>query len=164
MIIIGVDPGLHGAIAVLDGGALREILDTPIFETLVGKKKRSRLDKARLLHEVGRLRRDYGAGLAVLEDVSSRPDDGAIQAFAFGRVVGALDMVFTGYGYRIEYVRPQVWKKALHVPALKSAACARADEIFPEHRAEWRGARGGLRDGRAEAAMIAKYGAQTYDR
>ena len=164
MITIGVDPGLHGAIAVYDAaaGAILEILDMPLTPVLVSGKQRMVLDVPQLHHEVGRLRKTHGAALAVLEEVGAMPKDGAVSAFKFGWVAGVIYGAFSGYRFRIERIRPQVWKKALRVPALKAASVARADELFPASRNLWRGARGGALDGRAEAAMIAKYGADTW--
>jgi hypothetical protein len=55
----------------------------------------------------------------------------------------------------VEYIRPQKWKKALRVPANKDAARQRANEIFPKFADQWSKKKW---DGRAEAALIAKYG------
>ena len=164
MITIGVDPGLHGAIAVYDAAAsaIVEILDMPVTPVLVSKKERMVLDVPQLHHEIGRLRKQFGPALAVLEEVGAMPKDGAVSAFKFGWVVGVIYGAFSGYRFRIERVRPQIWKKALKVPAIKAASVARADELFPSHRNLWRGARGGALADRAEAAMLAKYGAETY--
>ena len=52
---------------------------------------------------------------------------------------------------------PRRWKRALHVPKAKDAARARASQLLPEAAHQWR-----LRkhDGRAEAALLALYGAR----
>ena len=174
MIIIGVDPGLHGAIAVYDSasGAVLEVFDTPTLTTIVGGKERERVDKAQLLHEAIRLRVQYGAAFVVIEELvapspinrktGQKRQNGPAGLLAQGRVYGDTEMAFFGSRYRVEYVHPASWKKALRVPAVKTAAVARADELFPGNRSLWRGARGGALDGRAEAAMIAKYGADTW--
>ena len=165
MIIIGIDPGLHGAVAVVDAETCRviEVVDITTYETRVGKKVRSRLDEMRLLDELRRIKAKYQLGaaaelIAALEEVGPMPKDGAVGAFAFGSVYGEIKMALKACGYRVEGARPQEWKKALKVPALKSAAVSRADEIFPLDRHLWRGTRGGALADRAEAAMIAKYG------
>ena len=167
MIAIGVDPGLHGAIAVVDTekGRVLEVVDIPTFETFVGKKKRRRLDEAQLLNEVIRINGLYhephsAALLVTIEQVGPQPKDGAVGAFAFGVVYGSIRMAFKAAGYRSEHARPQDWKKALHVPALKDAAVSRADDLFPQDGGLWRGPRGGALPDRAEAAMIARYGAE----
>ena len=175
MITIGVDPGLHGAIAVYDAAysSIVEILDMPIYTRPVSGNARGQLDVPQLHHEVGKLVRAYGSGLVTIEDVSSRPNDGAVPAFAFGWVCGVTYGAFSGYRFRIERVRPQVWKKASRIPAavkgmtkkeVKALSVARANELFPESRHLWLGPRGGALADRAEAAMIAKYGAETYGR
>ena len=63
----------------------------------------------------------------------------------------------------IETVTPMTWKAYMRVPgktkADDSAIMARADELFPEDRHLFRGPQGGKKLDRAEAAMIARYGA-----
>ena len=174
MITIGVDPGLHGAIAVYDAaaGAILEILDMPTFETLIGKKARLRIDKAQLLHEVGRIRARYSPAFVTIEELVAPPpidkrsgrkrSNGAGGLLAQGRVYGEIEMAFAGFRYRIEYAHPATWKARLRAPALKSASVARADELFPAYGKLWRGPCGGALADRAEAAMIAKYGADTW--
>ena len=56
------------------------------------------------------------------------------------------------------------WKRLLKVPGKKNSApgdlVLRAVEMFPNHRAVWRGVKGGLKVDRAEASMLAWYGVE----
>lgn len=173
MIVVGVDPGSRGAIAVVDAenGRVLEVVDIPIYEAFIGKKLRRRLDEAQLLNEANRIKGAYQtpgspALLVVIEQVGPREHDSNVSAFAFGAIYGEIRMAFKATGYRSEHVRPQDWKKAVGVPVLKgatdkakkAAAVARADDMFPQDGAFWRGPRGGTLHDRAEAAMIAQYG------
>jgi hypothetical protein len=170
MTVLGVDPGAHGAVAVYDpqGGRVLEIADIPYFTAIVANKERRRLDPVALLDLAGRLRRDYAPVLVTLEQVSARPDQGAASTFTFGWSAGAIWMAFTGFRYRVEFAAPSAWKRALGVPSkldgnkLGRAICVRADQIFPDNRELWRGPRGGALHDRAEAAMLAKYGAEKW--
>ena len=55
-------------------------------------------------------------------------------------------------------VSPVSWKRALGVPKAKDGARARASQLLPEAAHQWRLKR---HDGRAEAALLALYGAET---
>ena len=151
--ILGIDPGSRGAIAVIDGGLLIDVHDMPSVEVAVGKTKRTRVS-AGLLADV--LRRQ-GLTHAFVEQVGAMPGQGTSSMFAFGKSAGIVEGVLAGLGIPITLVTPQSWKKAMRLVADKDAARQRAVQLFPE-RAEW--FRRVKDDGRAEAAMIALYGWQ----
>ena len=65
--------------------------------------------------------------------------------------------VVAGRKLTIERVAPQKWKRALAVPADKDGARARASVLLPKHSGHWPLKK---HDGRAEAALIALYGAK----
>lgn len=51
--IIGIDPGVTGALAVIKGNRLPEIIDTPIEKLPTGKKTKLGNDKMRSHYRVG---------------------------------------------------------------------------------------------------------------
>uniref|UniRef100_A0AB74UHB5 Uncharacterized protein n=1 Tax=Caulobacter phage BL57 TaxID=3348355 RepID=A0AB74UHB5_9VIRU len=55
-------------------------------------------------------------------------------------------------------IKPQDWKRVTQTPADKSRAFARALQLFPRASGIFLGPRGGKKDGRAEAALLAFYG------
>ena len=154
MIIMGVDPGLSGALAFLDtdSGDL-EILDMPTLKAGTGGKRIIDLDT--LAREID-ARSDY-VRHAFVEAVSTRPGEGAVGAFSFGQGFGALSGIIVANFIPRTFVRPAVWKKALGVPAAKDAARDRASQLLPQHAAQWARVKD---DGRAEAALIAYYGSK----
>jgi crossover junction endodeoxyribonuclease RuvC len=80
--IFGIDPGVHGAIAVLDeGGDLLEVVDMPSTPEANGRSATN----APLL--AGILARTH-ARIAFCEFVGARPTDAKVAAFAFGREQG----------------------------------------------------------------------------
>jgi crossover junction endodeoxyribonuclease RuvC len=164
MIVVGADPGLTGALAVYDGvkGAILHVCDIPTYTTQVGKRVKSKIDVSELLHKVGWMRMQYGAEMAVIEMAGPRPKESVTSAFTSGMGYGFLYMAFSGFRYRLELVTPQTWKHVMRAPKLKTASGKRADELFPDNKHEWRGPRGAVLHGRAEAAMIAKYGAERF--
>lgn len=161
MIVCGIDPGLGGAIAVYDGGTgkILHLQDMPIYKLNNGKTTKRKLDERALIDialTVGVL---YSPAFAVVEQVSARPDQGTVSMFTFGYVLGAIYTAFAAANLPVEWVTPGAWKKTLKVPTDARAIVHRADEILPGSRELWRGVKGGALHDRAEAALLAYYGA-----
>lgn len=153
--VIGVDPGVSGAIVFVQcEGATRvlslECFDVPTTTQSVGGKRRKRLDIAALDGLLNGLR---GAE-AWVEEVHSMPRDGPVGAFAFGFTTGAMHAALTSNGCRIHTVTPTVWKAALGVSKDKASSILRARQVLPR----WADTFVRNKDGRAEAALIAVYG------
>ncbi len=168
MSVIGVDPGLTGAMARYDSEAdTLDIMDMPTWWMTVGKKKRQRVDAVDLA-EYFELAKMMGVELVVIEAVGGRPKQSAGAGFVFGYTVGLIYMACVMCRLVVETVPPQTWKKFMRVPgkkglpsekrAAEQAIQHRADELFPHHRDKWRGPHGGKRLDRCEAAMLAKFG------
>ena len=82
--IIGIDPGAHGAISVLnENGDLLEVFDMPSTPEANGRTATS----APLL--AGILARACARGLC--EFVGARPTDAKVAAFSFGRARGVIE-------------------------------------------------------------------------
>lgn len=163
-LILGVDPGASGAFAVYDNIAQRiiSIEDMPVWYQTIGKKKRKRVD-ALALADMFDTYEMMGVELVVMEAVGGRPRQSASAAFVFGYGVGLIYMAALYSRIVIETVPPAGWKKILNVPGKQNGSdddiLSRADEIFPHDRHLWRGERGGKKVDRAEAAMLARFGA-----
>jgi hypothetical protein len=166
-LVLGVDPGAHGAFAVYDTTTRRlvgDVIDTPLWFQTVGKRKRPRIDTLAIadMFDVYVM---MGVELVVMEAVGGRGGQSAVAGFAFGYTVGVTYMAAFYSGIVIETVPPGTWKAVMNVPgkskADDSAILARADELFPHDRQQFRGPSGGKKIDRAEAAMIAKFGGDT---
>lgn len=163
-LIVGVDPGQTGAFAVYDTETRRviSIEDMPFWWQTVGKKKRRRVDGLALADMFDTYEM-MGVELVVMEAVGGRPRQGASAGFVFGYGVGLIYMAALYSRIVIETVPPAAWKKIMNVPgkmnADDTAIINRADELFPLDRDKWRGPNGGKKVDRAEAAMMAKFGA-----
>lgn len=163
-LILGVDPGASGAFAVFDNVTQRlvSIDDMPVWYQTIGKKKRKRVD-ALAMADMFDTYELMGVELVVMEAVGGRPRQSASAAFVFGYGVGLIYMAALYSRIVIETVPPASWKKIMNVPGKQNGSdddiINRADELFPHDRALWRGERGGKKVDRAEAAMMAKFGA-----
>lgn len=154
MIILGIDPGMTGAVAWWRDGRVYKVEDLPTIEIAVGKGKRKQLQPSILgdmLFDGPPIDHVY------LEHVQSMPGEGAVGAFSFGRGFGQIEGVIACSKTPYTLVRPAKWKAALGVPADKGGARALACRLCPDLAAMFARVKD---DGRAEAALIALYGAK----
>jgi hypothetical protein len=145
--IIGVDPGLSGAIAFYFPSQPMRVAvhDMPLADGEVC---------APLLAE---MIVDYQPSLAVIERVGAMPGQGVVSMFNFGRAVGDVRGVIGALAIPAHYVTPQKWKKHYQLPADKEICRKRALQLFPSCAKSFEYKK---HHGRAEAALIAKYGAE----
>ena len=153
MLIIGLDPGLSGAVAFLnDQDNDLKVFDTPTLTLSRGGKAKREPDMVELARIVG------AAGPiahAFVEQVGAMPGQGVSSVFAFGKVYGAALGILAAHFIPLTLVSPVKWKRALGVPADKDGSRARASQLMPAHAGLWSRCKD---DGRAEAALIAEYG------
>jgi crossover junction endodeoxyribonuclease RuvC len=160
VIIIGVDPGIDGAIAVLDSehDVLVNVFDMPVVED--GPKGRRRVNpqlmKTLFLTSSPTFSQP---DVAVIERVGVRPGEGAVGAFSFGRSMGVIEGVLAGIGIPVRFITPQEWKKRLRFPpkADKEFSRGRAIETWPSMADLFRYKKD---SDRAEACLIALAGSK----
>ena len=149
----GIDPGLTGALVVLDFLSYRmHIWDTPVNQVKVGDKIRKRCDEVAFCEALD----TYPLDLVMVEKVHSTPNDGHVGAFVFGKVTGIAIGLIIGLGITLDEVTPAKWKMQMAVPSDKEAARQRASILFPKCADAWRRQ---MDHGRSEAAIIALYAA-----
>jgi len=150
-LIIGIDPGAHGAIAILgNGGNIHEVHDMPAVEVKVGKTKRHRVS----VHGVADILRGLAVDMVLIEEVGGITGQSASAAFTFGHACGLVQGAVAALGLPLTLIPPQSWKKASSLPADKGAARLRAMQLWPDHAGLFARVKD---DGRAEAALIARH-------
>lgn len=152
--MLGADPGLGGAIALVDGvtGALVAVEDMPCDEVERNGKKKREVSAARLAAIV-RAWQGVGSSLeATVEKVGAMPEQGVSSVFSFGFSAGLLNGTLTALGVPLTYVTPQAWKRLSGARKGKDGARQRACALWPERAAWFKRKKD---DGRAEAALIA---------
>jgi crossover junction endodeoxyribonuclease RuvC len=151
--ILGVDPGLSGALAIYDPVAklLVGVYDMPTRPTRNGKKNELNIFDLSFIVEVyaPRIR------LAVVEEVSARPGNGVTGMFRFGYSLGAVVGILGMAGIPTFFTKPQVWKTLTGLSHDKNLSRSRACQLFPERATEFKRVKD---DGRAEAALLAVFG------
>ena len=155
MLVLGVDIGAHGALALVDAdtGELVDVFDMPTLAD--GPKGRVAVNAPLLAELVYRAH----AGHAFVEMVGARPGEGPSGAFAFGRCRGVIEGVLGAAGVPATHLTPAVWKRAVGIPPGKDGAkdMARSEAIrrWPSKAGLFARVKD---DGRAEAALIAVAG------
>lgn len=155
MFTVGIDPGLHGAIARFDATTRGvEVFDMPIKAIYVGGRRRNEIDYKALWA----LFLDHCAATdqAILESVHAMPAQGVSSSFTFGVGYGALRLAIAArFAAPVILVQPAVWKRYYALPSDKDAARALASRVFPESAHLFAAKK---HHGRAEAALIAHFG------
>jgi crossover junction endodeoxyribonuclease RuvC len=158
VIYIGIDPGLSGAVAVLDdqGG----ICDPFVFDTPTVLVEGEKTKRKYLVPAMAALLRPYSRNpyaLAVLENVHSMPKQGVASSFCFGEGKGMWEGILAALEIPTELVSPQRWKKEIMADQgkEKSAARFKAMSLFPSLADQLKLVK---HDGRAEALLMAEYG------
>ena len=151
MNIIGIDPGLTGAVAVYNSGTLT-VLDMPRIENDINA-----LELYRIINQ--HLGPGPGSTIAYIERVGPMPRDGVKQAWRFSAAYTTTRVVLALLYVPMALVPATVWKRAYKLPGGargKDASRARAIELFPRCASQFARRKD---SGRAEAALIALYGA-----
>ena len=152
MRVIGIDPGLDGAIAVISTNSCR-IIDMPtVTIERNGKNKRqvSATELAEILYTV-----KSDDCHVFVERVSAKTGQGVTSVFSFGRSFGMIEGILAAFRLPVTFVPPATWVKAVGRGQGKDASRARAMELFPDNQADFKRVKD---DGRADAALIAYWG------
>ena len=130
MKIIGIDPGLSGAIAVLDNNKVLNIFDIP--EMSEGKKNKRQLNSALLVNLLKENINKEEEVAVVVEQVNAMPGQGVTSMFNFGQTFGAIKGICAALELPIFFVRPSKWKKHYElINSSKDASRTKAIEMYP---------------------------------
>lgn len=151
MNVIGIDPGMSGAIAQFDEGRLRAITDMPVVVIKRGKGNKREIALPQLVAIIRLMAPDH----VWLERVGAMPGQGVTSMFSFGRGVGQIEGVLAALGVPVSYVAPRTWQKAVGMAKGPHGSRHRAGQLMPDMAASWPLVK---HDGRADAALIGWYG------
>ena len=152
MIILGIDPGINGGVAIWNGdNKTLHAIDIPT----VGEKAKRRVSVQELRDWISK------TGTAdvehcFIERAQAMPDQGSSSGFLYGRAVGALEAVVGCLDIPMTVIESSAWKKFHNLKKTdKEASRQRAIQLVPS--AAHLMARK-MDHGRSEAALIAIYG------
>ncbi len=148
--VIGIDPGMTGAIAWISDVSGASVMDMPVVEKEVNPS---------VLAEYLRTAGD-DSWLIVIEKQQAMSKQGVTSTFRTGFNYGMLKAVAMLTGCRVEIIRANIWKKELGlIKKDKDAGRLKAIELFPK-----------MSDllarkkdhNRADALLIAEYGRRKF--
>jgi hypothetical protein len=146
--VMGIDPGMSGALAFYFTGYPERVAveDMPVVAGDV--------DAVTLAKRIAAMAPD----LVFLERVGAMPGQGVSSTFKFGRSYGVALGVIGAAAIPLHLVTPAKWKGHLRLSSDKEQARAMALRLFPACGEHFKRKKD---HGRAEAALIARYGAET---
>jgi crossover junction endodeoxyribonuclease RuvC len=148
---IGIDPGITGALALLDKDfRISDVMDMPIM-LLTGT--RHQVNAAELAKIIKFWMIDTQP-VAYLEKVSAMPGQGVSSMFSFGTSYGIVQGILAALGIPMILITPQCWKKRAGIIGKdKDMARTIAQRLYPLADLDRK------KDiGRADAILIARYG------
>ena len=130
MKIIGIDPGLTGAIVIMQNNKVLDIIDMPVMAE--GKKNKRQLNSAQLVSIIKKNIQSNEEVAVVVEQVNAMPGQGVTSMFNFGQTFGAIKGVCAALELPIFFVRPSKWKKYFElINASKDSSRTKAIEMYP---------------------------------
>ena len=130
MKIIGIDPGLTGAIAIMQNNKVLDIIEMPVMSE--GKKNKRQLNRAQLFSIIKKNIESNEEVAVVVEQVNAMPGQGVTSMFNFGQTFGAIKGVCAALELPIFFVRPSKWKKYFElINASKDSSRTKAIEMYP---------------------------------
>ena len=131
MIIFGIDPGVSGAISVLENKKVLEIYDMPTM--IDGKKNKKQVNGAQVTNIIKERLNDKKEVVIVVEHVNAMPGQGVTSMFNFGQSFGVIKGVSSALNLPIYFIRPTKWKKYFNlIKTNKDASRTKVIQIYPE--------------------------------
>ena len=149
---LGIDPGASGAIACISSDEFLWVHDWPGDE----------IAAATIIRHFINIKSD-NIIYAALEKVHSMPREGVSSAFKFGTAYGIWRGILAAFQIPFMQPTPQAWQKGIpdrgtgDKKKAKTAIVTYASQCFPSAAPFLRGPKGGIKDGRADALMIAEW-------
>ena len=161
MFIIGIDPGISGAICFFMDGKIIDIIDMPTMAE--GKKNKKQVNGNQLFNEIkSRLSgiNNIDETCVVVEHVTAMPGQGVTSMFNFGQSFGVIKGICSAMQLPIHFVRPTKWKKYFNlINTSKDASRTRAIELFPKSSDKLKRKKD---SNKADSILIASYYYNTY--
>ena len=153
MLIFGIDPGVSGAISILENKKVVEVFDMPTM--IDGKKNKRQVNGAQVTNIIKERLNSDKETIVVVEHVNAMPGQGVTSMFNFGQSFGVIKGVCSALNLPIYFVRPTKWKKHFNlINTNKDASRTKVIEVYPEISSKLQRKKD---SNRADAILIALY-------
>jgi crossover junction endodeoxyribonuclease RuvC len=128
--ILGIDPGVVGAYAILNNAGIVCVDDLPSLR--LARSARPKVTRPELnLYALRQVLLSYPVKVAVIEQVNAMPKQGVTSMFRFGEALGGLCGLMIGLQIPLFKVRPQEWQRYFRIGAGPDAARQHALQLYP---------------------------------
>jgi crossover junction endodeoxyribonuclease RuvC len=153
MIIIGIDPGISGAISIIENKKILEVYDTPTM--IDGKKNKRQINSAQVTNIIKERLNEDKEAVVVVEHVNAMPGQGVTSMFNFGQSFGIIKGICSALSLPIYFVRPTKWKKHFNlIKTNKDASRTKVIQIYPAISSKLSRKKD---SNKADAILIARY-------
>ncbi len=155
MLVIGIDPGIAGAISFFEHGNLKDVIDMPTMAS--GNKNKKQINGSQIFNEISLRTQNYTSQNinVIVEQVSAMPGQGVTSMFNFGQSFGVIKGVCAAMQLPIYFVRPAKWKKYFELlNSQKDSSRVKAIEMYPKFSSLLSRKKDA---NKADAILIAKY-------
>ena len=153
MIIIGIDPGVSGAISIMENKKVIEIHDMPTM--IDGKKNKKQVNAYQVTNIIKEKLNQNKEIIVVVEHVNAMPGQGVTSMFNFGQSFGVLKGICAALSIPIYLVRPAKWKKHFNlINTNKDASRTKVIQTYPEISSQLSRKKD---SNKADAILIARY-------
>ena len=160
MLIIGIDPGISGAMCFFQNGEITDVIDMPSMAD--GKKNKRQINSQQVFNEISEriINIPKKEIIVVIEQVSAMPGQGVTSMFNFGQSFGVLKGICSAMQLSMYFVRPAKWKKYYGlIKTEKDASRTKVIEIFPYISSKLSKKKD---SNKADAILIASFFYETY--
>ena len=162
MLIIGIAPGISGAICFFENDEVKEVVDMASMAD--GKKNKRQINGQQIFNEISsRIKNIPKKEIrVVIEQVSAMPGQGVTSMFNFGQSFGVLKGICSAMQLSMHFVRPAKWKKYYGlIKTEKDASRTKVIEIFPYISSQLSRKKD---SNKADAILIASFFNNTYQK
>tara|TARA_Y100000590_G_scaffold214874_1_gene243578 strand:+ start:2912 stop:3391 length:480 start_codon:yes stop_codon:yes gene_type:complete len=153
MIIIGIDPGVSGAISILENKRVIDVFEMPTM--IDGKKNKKQVNGSQVTNIFRDKLKENKEIIVVVEHVNAMPGQGVTSMFNFGQSFGVIKGICSALRLPIYFVRPTKWKKYFNlIKTNKDASRTKAIEVYPDISAQLSRKKD---SNKADAILIARY-------
>ena len=158
MIIFGIDPGVSGAISILEDKKILEIYDMPTM--IDGKKNKKQVNGSQVTNIIKENLTTDKETIVVVEHVNAMPGQGVTSMFNFGQSFGVIKGICSALSLPIYFVRPSKWKKHFNlINTNKDASRTKVIQVYPEISSKLSRKKD---SNKADAILIASYYYETF--